>query len=1254
MARKKGSMSLSGNLEVKAGAPLDARMIVPTEEDLIVASNFPYKYVGMPVIVQDTGSLYILKSADVTDLANWNRVEGGDFIQKTTLPAPSASLTGVIYQYVGNDTVNLKKGYFYKCDGTKWDYCPVQKTEAESISLKVSKQGYVTTVVAEDPSGVTTTYILDGKDGVDGVDGISPSLSIGETGNWVVNSIDTGVPARGEKGERGEGFKISATYATPTEMVEATDETEDSTVVLVESTNTMFIRLIGYDKGEYLGWMEIGGLGDMTVIKGDKGEPGQNGVTPTIDPTSKHWMIGDHDTGVVAQGTNGTNGTNGANGITPSINPTTKHWMLGATDTGVVAQGQTPTIDISADNTWVINGTDTGKGASPTIDDTTKHWIVDGEDTGIVAKGAKGDTGDDGFSPTITSERVNNKVIITVHQKTGTATIDIYDGLNAYDDSEVRADISTLESDVDTLTTSVNTLNGDATIAGSVSKKIADALKDFTSIKFEKVITLPVTGTDGVIYLVPLNDPKTKNIYKEYIWIDSDYETLGTTEIDLSGYALKTDIPTKVSQLTNDSKYLTTVPKATVSDVGGVKPDGTTITIDADGTIHGSPETGVSAATGNILEEKADGLYVPATDLSTYAKTSAIPTKTSQLTNNGADNTSTYVEKKELKTVATSGSYSDLTDVPTKLSQFTNDLIATTKKAGTVIPDGSTVTIDGNGTITATIGENSLSRDEGNQIELHDDGIYIGALNEEAIYDAIDAVDLASPILTEYTEDELYHLAWEEIEVKEKEEYTEAELDEILDGIDFSGAGGGGGSGDANVIESISVNGVNIPPDANKNIALTIMTNSVNDLVNYYKKTETYTKTEVDNLIDVIGGGKFEVVESLPTEDINLKAIYLVAKVTSETSNVYDEYVYINSAWEKIGDTQIDLSDYITADDLEDALENKLDAQEISQADFEALSQAEKDNGTAYFISDGDGLVSKTAMGYTPIGTVISVMGNTAPKHYLACDGSVVNILDYPELANYFNTQFGSKNYFGGDGVTTFAVPDLRGEFLRGSGTNGHANQGNGGVVGEHQNSTVINTTVMSKTDSRLQLWGTNSDYAVGTYNLDKSITTKKFSYGTVSSQVQSSASETGSWDDVVGTIRPTNTSVLYCIATKNIYIDPKNNYSTEEQVVGTWIDGKPIYQKTFNGTTHETAGNWSIINIDAQVATVISTDGKINASHVWVPLNNYRGDSVEAWVSITVTDNSHSTPNRINIKTGSSYISKPFTITLQYTKTTD
>ena len=60
----------------------------------------------------------------------------------------------------------------------------------------------------------------------------------------------------------------------------------------------------------------------------------------------------------------------------------------------------------------------------------------------------------------------------------------------------------------------------------------------------------------------------------------------------------------------------------------------------------------------------------------------------------------------------------------------------------------------------------------------------------------------------------------------------------------------------------------------------------------------------------------------------------------------------------------------------------------------------------------------------TPVGHIIHYMGNNAPKHYLICDGGEYNIVDYPYLAQHFKDEFGSSNFFGGDGTTTFAVPE--------------------------------------------------------------------------------------------------------------------------------------------------------------------------------------------------------------------------------------
>ena len=52
-------------------------------------------------------------------------------------------------------------------------------------------------------------------------------------------------------------------------------------------------------------------LFDGNEIKGGLGEPGQDGITPHIDENSKHWMIGDADTGVLAEGTPGKDGQDG-------------------------------------------------------------------------------------------------------------------------------------------------------------------------------------------------------------------------------------------------------------------------------------------------------------------------------------------------------------------------------------------------------------------------------------------------------------------------------------------------------------------------------------------------------------------------------------------------------------------------------------------------------------------------------------------------------------------------------------------------------------------------------------------------------------------------------------------------------------------------------------------------------------------------------------------------------------------------------
>ncbi len=81
--------------------------------------------------------------------------------------------------------------------------------------------------------------------------------------------------------------------------------------------------------------------------------------------------------------------------------------------------------------------------------------------------------------------------------------------------------------------------------ATQVQSAINAALADITGIEFQIVQTLPSTGEKGVIYLVP-NSGSGNNSYDEYIWITngstSKFEKIGTTDVDLSGYVLRSDL----------------------------------------------------------------------------------------------------------------------------------------------------------------------------------------------------------------------------------------------------------------------------------------------------------------------------------------------------------------------------------------------------------------------------------------------------------------------------------------------------------------------------------------------------------------------------------------------------------------------------------------------------------------------------------------------------------------------------------------
>lgn len=177
----------------------------------------------------------------------------------------------------------------------------------------------------------------------------------------------------------------------------------------------------------------------------------------------------------------------------------------------------------------------------------------------------------------------------------------------------------------------------------------------------------------------------------------------------------------------------------------------------------------------------------------------------------------------------------------------------------------------------------------------------------------------------------------------------------------------------------------------------------------------------------------------------------------------------------------------------------------------------------AYMLNDGNAQEM-------PVGSLIQTMSNSAPKHYLICDGSEYAIGTYPELEAHFVKEFGAVNHFGG-ASGKWKVPDLRGEFLRMTGANSHINQGSGAGIGEHQDGTYIVGTYSNNGSSTIYLiagggaWQTGGDYD----NPQSEICEATVSARPAKSHM------------CAGRARPTNTSVnvaIKCESTPRVIVD--------------------------------------------------------------------------------------------------------------------
>ena len=229
------------------------------------------------------------------------------------------------------------------------------------------------------------------------------------------------------------------------------------------------------------------------------------------------------------------------------------------------------------------------------------------------------------------------------------------------------------------------------------------------------------------------------------------------------------------------------------------------------------------------------------------------------------------------------------------------------------------------------------------------------------------------------------------------------------------------------------------------------ITKTVDDLTNYYLKSETYTKQEVNTLIGNIDQFKVEVVQTLPTSDIDEHTIYFVPKAGT-VNDVYDEYLYINNSWELIGNTQVDLTNYYTKTETNTLLGGKQDTL-VSGTNIKTINNttllgsgnidtSEVSIGTTQPTGNEEIWVDPTdtlkykyngqwfdltikALDGMPIGFNVLFSGpdNKIPTGWMLCDGRAISRTTYSELFDLIGTTYGV-----GDGSTTFNIPNLKGK----------------------------------------------------------------------------------------------------------------------------------------------------------------------------------------------------------------------------------
>ena len=425
------------------------------------------------------------------------------------------------------------------------------------------------------------------------------------------------------------------------------------------------------------------------------------------------------------------------------------------------------------------------------------------------------------------------------------------------------------------------------------------AVHQFT---YQSVTTLPTASADTMnkIYLVPSTNPQTKNVKDEYITIATtdqgtttySWEQIGTTTVDLSGYstteqmnaAIANAIATALANYYTKSQTMTSAEIETAISTALASYSTTT-----------QMNTAITSAINSALasysttEQMNTAIATAIANYYTKAQVDALIANFITKSVNDLVNyylkTDTYTkaEVQQLIDAVKQFTYMSVAELPTASADTMNKIYlvpSTNPETKNVKDEFITISVTDQGTTTY-----SWEQIGSTTVDLS--GYYTSAQTDAAISNALNTALASYSTTTQMTAAIATAIA---------NYYTKAEVDALI----------------ANFI-----------------------TASVNNLVNYYLKSETYTQAEVNQLIAAVQQFTYQSVAELPTASAEtMNKIYLVPSANPQTRNVKDEFITIavtdqgttTYSWEQIGTTTVDLSGYYTSAQTDAAINTALAA----------------------------------------------------------------------------------------------------------------------------------------------------------------------------------------------------------------------------------------------------------------------------------------------------------------------------------------